>query len=235
MTDRDRREFLQSTATLMLSAAAFSSAQTAESVAAARAFAYQHTPAPLPFDAKTLKGLSEKLIQSHWENNYRGSVAALNLVRTRLTQAMNDSNTPPYLYNGLKREQLIRTGSVVLHELYFANLGGNGQADAGMRTRIANSFGSFDVWETEFRKIAQGLGGGSGWVVMGYNQQLRVLENYWLADHASNPAYTTPVLVLDMYEHSYHIDYGAAAARYVDAFFSNIQWESVGQRLAQLS
>ncbi len=179
MTDQNRREFIQTTAALsMLSATALSNnTQAAEPAAVARAFAYQHTPAPLPFDATTLKGLSERLIQSHWENNYRGSVAALNLVRTRLTQALNDTNTPAYVYNGLKREQLLRTGSVVLHELYFANLGGNGNADAALRTRIAASFGSFDAWETEFRKIAQGLGGGSGWVLLGYNQQLRVLEN----------------------------------------------------------
>jgi hypothetical protein len=70
----------------------------------------------LPFDARSLKGISEKLTQSHWENNYGGAVKALNTVRSRLAQALNDPNTPPYIYNGLKREQLIRTGSVVLHE-----------------------------------------------------------------------------------------------------------------------
>jgi superoxide dismutase, Fe-Mn family len=133
------------------------------------AFDYQHAPVSLPFDAKSLKGLSEKLIQSHWENDYTGAVKALNVTRGRLTQALNDANTPPYVYNGLKREQLIRTGSVVLHELYFANLGGDGKASADMRTRIAGTFGTFDAWEAEFRKVGAGLGGGSGWVVLGYN------------------------------------------------------------------
>lgn len=235
MNEPTRREFVQAAVALSMTAAAGlpTSLRAAESSQVNTAFDYQHTPVPLPFDAKALKGLSERLIQSHWANNYQGSVNALNVVRARLTQALNDANTPPYIYNGLKREQLLRTGSVVLHELYFANLGGSGNADAALRTRIAASFGSFDVWETEFRKIAQGLGGGSGWVVLGYNQQLRVLENYWLADHASNPVNTMPILVLDMYEHSYHMDYGAAAARYIDAFFANIQWESVSQRLTQ--
>ena len=197
------------------------------------AFEYQHTAAPLPFDPKSLKGLSERLTTSHWENNYGGAVKALNAVRTRLLQALNDPNTPPYVYNGLKREQLLRTGSVVLHELYFANLGGDGKAGADARSKIAATCGTYDAWEAEFRKIGQGLGGGSGWVVLGFNQKLGLLENYWLADHATAPADTTPILVMDMYEHAYQMDYGAAAAKYIDAFFANVQWDVVSRRLEQ--
>jgi len=233
MSDATRREFIQASAaiSLLASAALPQRLEAAEeSKMTTTAFGYQHSPVPLPFDAKSLKGISEKLIQSHWENNYSGAIKALNTVRGKLTQAMGDTNTPPYVYNGLKREQLIRTGSVVLHELYFANLGGDGKASADVRTRISASFGTYDAWETEFRKIGQGLGGGSGWVVLGYNQHLKLLENYWLADHASNPAHTTPILVMDMYEHAYQMDYGAAAPRYIDAFFTNIQWDAVAKR-----
>lgn len=228
-----RRDFIQHTAVLSLLAAAGlpSVADTAEQRKMNSAVDYKHSPVPLPFVTSSLKGISEKLIQSHWENNYVGAVNALNLVRGRLTQALADTNTPPYLYNGLKREQLFRTGSVVLHELYFANLGGDGKAGADLRTRIAGSFGSFDTWESEFRKIAQGLGGGSGWVVLGFNEQLNVLENYWMADHATGPVAIKPVLVLDMYEHAYHMDYGAAAAKYIDAFFANINWDAVAKRV----
>ena len=234
MSDATRREFIQASAaiSLLASAALPQRLEAAEeSKMTTTAFGYQHSPVPLPFDAKSLKGISEKLIQSHWENNYSGAIKALNTVRGKLTQAMGDTNTPPYVYNGLKREQLIRTGSVVLHELYFANLGGDGKASADVRTRISASFGTYDAWETEFRKIGQGLGGGSGWVVLGYNQHIKLLENYWLADHASNPAHTTPILVMDMYEHAYQMDYGAAAPRYIDAFFTNIQWDAVAKRL----
>src|SRR5260370_26738084 len=85
-----------------------------EKVMSGPAFDDQHSPVPLPFDPKNLSGLSLKLIQSHWENNYGGAVKALNTLRGRLTQALNDPNTPPYVYTGLKREQLLRTGSVVL-------------------------------------------------------------------------------------------------------------------------
>jgi superoxide dismutase, Fe-Mn family len=229
-----RRDFMQVGGALALLAATASStsAQAAEETRkSAAAFDYQHTPVPLPFDVKSLKGLSEKMMQSHWENNYSGAVKALNIVRGRLSQALADANTPPYVYNGLKRVQLLRTGSVVLHELYFANLGGDGKAAGDLRSRIATSFGTFDVWESEFRKIGQGLGGGSGWVVLGYNHKLKLLENYWLADHGSNPADTAPLLVMDMYEHAYQMDYGAAAAKYIDAFFANIQWDAVATRL----
>jgi Fe-Mn family superoxide dismutase len=120
---------------------------------------------------------------------------------------------------------------VVLHELYFANLGGNGKASSDLRSKIAASFGSFDAWETEFRKIGNGLGGGSGWVVLGYNQHLKILENYWQADHATNAPHTHPILVMDMYEHAYQMDYGAAAAKYIDAFFTNINWDTVAKRI----
>ncbi len=196
------------------------------------AFQSQDALKPLPFDPSKLTGLSERMIRSHWENNYGGSVKALAAVKARLVQAAGDKDLPPYIYNDLEREHLIRTGSVVLHELYFENLGGSGEAAATEREAIAQAFGSFEDWEREFRRIGAGLGGGSGWVVLGFNLHTRQLENYWMADHAHGPAATVPILVMDMYEHSYQMDYGAAAAKYIDAFFQNIQWESVSARLA---
>jgi Fe-Mn family superoxide dismutase len=232
MTETSRRDFVTASATLIAASGISSTLRAAEERKAGNsAFDYQHAPAPLPFDPKSLNGISEKLIQSHWANNYSGAVTALNTVRSRLTQALGDTNTPAYVYNGLKREQLFRTGSIVLHELYFANLGGSGKAGADLRTKIATSFGTFDAWESEFRKIAAGLGGGSGWVVLGYNPKLKLLENYWMADHATGPVSATPILVMDMYEHAYQMDYGAAAAKYIDAFFTNINWETVASRV----
>lgn len=195
-------------------------------------FQSQDALKPLPFDPSKLNGLSERMIQSHWENNYGGSVKALAAVKARLAQAVGDKDLPPYVYNGLKREHLIRTGSVVLHELYFENLGGGGDAAAPEREAISQAFGSFEAWEEEFRRMGTGLAGGSGWVILGSNLHTRQLENYWMADHAHGPAATVPILVMDMYEHSYQMDYGAAAAKYVDAFFQNVQWPIVSARLA---
>ena len=200
----------------------------------AETFAQTHQPKPLPFDSAKLNGLSQRLIDSHWSNNYGGSVRALNEMKKRLADALSDRDLPAYVYNDLKREHLMRTGSVVLHELYFDNLGGNGRADTAAQGWLASAFGGFDRWETEFRRIATGLGGGSGWVVLGYNRQFGTAENYWMADHMHSPAVTTPLLVMDMYEHSYHMDFGAAAAQYVDAFFNNINWETVLERIDAL-
>ena len=238
-----RRDFMKSAsasaAGLLLAAgnaAAAAPDETASSTSAAPAvppvFAMEHQPKALAFDPAKLTGISEKLMRSHWENNYTGAVKTLNAVKKQLASALANKDSPPWAYNDLKREHLIRTGSVVFHELYFSNLGGDGKADAALRTEIGTAFGSFDNWETEFRKIGAGLGGGSGWVVLGFNLHTHAIENYWLADHAHGPAATAPLLVMDLYEHAYQMDYGAAAPKYIDAFFQNIRWDEVSARLA---
>jgi Fe-Mn family superoxide dismutase len=197
---------------------------------AARAFRGGHQPKPLPFDASKLKGISEKLIRSHWENNYSGSVKALNAVELRLAELMKDRDAPAYVYGDLKREELIRTGSVVLHEKYFANLGGDNKPGGKGLDLINQWFGGYEAWEAEFRRTANALAGGSGWVVLAYNLHTGEAHNYWAADHAHNAAQGLPLVVLDMYEHAYHMDYGAAAAKYVDAFMQNVNWEEVSRR-----
>ncbi|MEZ5426609.1 MAG: Fe-Mn family superoxide dismutase [Pyrinomonadaceae bacterium] len=199
-----------------------------------KAFAGKHQPKPLPFDAGKLKGISEKVIRSHWENNYTGSVKALNAVELHLSALLKEKDLPAYIYGDLKREELIRTGSVVLHEQYFANLGGNGKADGPARKEIEKWFGNFEQWEAEFKKTANALSGGSGWTILAFNLNTKELHNYWAADHAHNSPFSVPLLVLDMYEHSYQMDYGAAAAKYVDAFMQNINWEEVNRRVESL-
>lgn len=195
------------------------------------AFFSSHDLKPLPYDSAKLKGISQRLIESHWSNNYGGSVRALNETNKRLSTALADPDVPAFIYNDLKREHLMRTGSVVLHELYFENLGGDGIPSLSLRAQIAKAFGTFERWETEFRRIASGLGGGSGWVLFGYNHQFGALENYWMADHMHAPVTTSPLVVLDMYEHAYHMDHGAETKRYIDAFFNNINWNVVSERL----
>jgi Fe-Mn family superoxide dismutase len=235
--NQNRRDFLITSAaaagSLLLSSAvnAEVAVKTTNTSTGANWMIPELKPKPLPFNAAKLKGLSAALLESHWVNNYSGSIKTLNAVNSQLNQALEKPDTPPFLYNDLKREHLIRTGSVILHELYFDNLGGDGKADSELRSAIAKQFGTFDRWETEFRKIAQGLGGGSGWVVLGYNTHFNKLENYWMGDHAHYPVGTTPLLVMDMYEHSYHMDFGAAANKYIDAFFTNINWDKVAERL----
>ena len=236
----DRRSFLVKTAAGvgagLLAAAPLAQAQEKRTAlkVQATAFAQVHQIKPLPFDSGSLDGLSKNLIDSHWSHNYAGSVRALNETKKRLADALSDSSLPAYIYNDLKREHLMRTGSVVLHELYFENLGANGRPGSATESSIGSAFGGFDRWETEFRRIAAGLGGGSGWTILGYNRQFGTLENYWMADHMHSPALTVPLLVMDLYEHSYQMDYGAATAKYIDAFFKNINWERVAARIEAL-
>ena len=196
-----------------------------------RAFRGEHQPKPLPFDAGKLKGISEKLIKSHWENNYSGAVKALNTVEQRLSMLLKEKDLPAYLYGDLKREELIRTGSVVLHEHYFANLGGNGKADGKALDLIKQWFGTYENWEAEFKRTGNALSGGSGWAILAHNFHTGEVHNYWAADHSANAPFSRPLLVLDMYEHAYQMDYGAAAAKYVDAFMQNVNWEEVNRRI----
>jgi len=180
----------------------------------------------LSCDPKKLKGLSERLIVSHWENNYGGAVKRLNAITTYLA-GVDFATAPVFVINGLKREELIATNSMILHELYFEGLGDNGAPDTALRDALTRDFGSFDRWRTEFVAMGKAMGGGSGWVLLTYSHRDRRLANQWAADHTHNMAAGTPILALDMYEHSYHIDYGAAAVKYVDAFMDNINWANV--------
>ena len=198
------------------------------------AYSAKHQPRPLPFNASKLKGLSEKLIASHWENNYGGAVKNLNQVEAKLASFAKDKDVSPSIYAGTKREQQLRLGSMILHEKYFGNLGGDGKIAGDIKEAVGASFGSVDAWESEFRKTALGLSGGSGWVVLAYDLHLMRLENYWSWDHLHNLPASFPVLVLDVYEHAYHMDYGAQTARYIDAFMTNVNWEEANKRFLSI-
>lgn len=200
-----------------------------DELAGAPAFAGRHEPRPLPFDPAKLRGLSERLIRSHWENDYCGAVKALNAVELRLAAMMEEPDLPPYVYGDLKREELLRAGSVRLHELYFANLGGDGKAEGAIQRILSRTFGTFSRWEAEFRRTANALAGGSAWAILAIGPE-GDLHN-WAWDHSTGAPGSRPLLVLDMYEHAYPLAHAAAAARYVDAFMQNVHWGEVSRRL----
>jgi superoxide dismutase, Fe-Mn family len=182
---------------------------------------------PLACDPAKLEGLSEKLILSHYENNYGGAVKRLNAITAQLA-SLDYAQAPVFVMNGLKREQLIAYNSMVLHELYFENLGGGGELpDGAFGVVLARDFGSVERWRDEFVAMGKALAGASGWVLLTYSPRGARLLNQWASDHAHVLAGGVPLLALDMYEHSYHMDYGAKAAAYVDAFMQNIRWEAV--------
>jgi len=183
---------------------------------------------PLPFDPAKLKGLSEKLLRSHYDNNYAGAFRRLGQIETMLSNLPKDA--PGFQLKGLKMEELIATNSVILHEQYFGNLGGTGKASGTLQQALAKQYGAFDKWEQEFRATSNALGGGSGWAILSLNLRDGELRNYIAFDHTDNVAFGRPILVNDMFEHAYHIDYGAAAARYVDAFMDNVNWDECSRR-----
>jgi len=237
MTDESKRETLAllgaGAAGAMIAGIAGAQNVTASTPEARGSMVGGREPKPLPFDAAKLNGLSEKLIRSHWENNYIGSVKTLNMISERLAAAMKDPDQPPIVYGGLKREELHRVGSVILHEHYFGNLGGDGKAAGDVLTAIKKAYGSYEGWEAEFRRTAMSLAGGSGWCVLTYNTLTNELRNQWAWDHMHGAIGGVPLLALDMYEHSYHMDYGTAAAKYIDAFMKNVNWEEVDRRFTK--
>ena len=185
-------------------------------------------PKPLPFDPTKLNGLSERLLRSHHENNYTGAVRRLGQIESQLAALPADA--PGFQVKGLRMEELIATNSVILHEEYFGNLGGDGKAAGALQQAIASQFGSFDQWDRQYRALSNSLGGGSGWATLSLSFRDGRLHNYIAFDHTDNVAFGRPILVNDMFEHAYHMDFGAAAARYVDAFMQNVKWEECNRR-----
>ncbi len=189
---------------------------------------------PLSCDPARIRGMSEPLIISHYENNYGGAVKRLNAIDERLAE-LDFASAPGFVINGLKREQLIAMNSMILHELFFDGLGDESEPAHDLRDRIAADFGSFEKWRAEFAAMGKALGGGSGWVLLSWSPRDRKLVNQWAADHCHTLAGAVPILALDMYEHSYHIDFGAKAGSYVDVFMRCIRWGNVDRLLAQLA
>src|SRR5262249_21200608 len=143
------------------------------------------------------------------------------------------AGAPEHRIGALKRQELAAMGSVVLHELYFGNLGGEGNKIPDPMTAVLEEhFGSVRAWRREFVGAAQSLAHGSGWASLTYERRTKRLWNTIASDHTQGPIDAAPVLVLDMYEHAYHLDFGANATAYIDAFMRNINWTAVIARMA---
>lgn len=188
---------------------------------------------PLGFDPKKLDGLSEKMIVSHHDNNYVGAVKRARLIEEKIVALASTAN--PFELGALKREQMVALNSMVIHEYYFDALGTEGTMNAKLKSMIEASFRSVEEWEAEFKKMGLSLGGGSGWILLVYNERIKRLENVWMWDHLHGLWDSKIILALDMYEHSYQMDFGANAKGYIDAFFKNINWNVVNARINALS
>jgi Fe-Mn family superoxide dismutase len=192
---------------------------------------------PLLLKPQYMNGLSERLLVSHYVNNYGGALRRLNAIRHRLA-TLDWQRAPVFEINGLKREELIASGSVILHEVYFESLGGFGndpptgaiEPPAELAEALERDFGGITTWHAEFTAMTKALAGGSGWAILAWSPRLGRLVNHWAADHAHALAGAIPILAIDMYEHAYHIDFGAKAAAYVDQVMMNLNWPRIGAR-----
>jgi len=231
----ERRDFIRGVGVAAASTAMLAGTQAlaqSNPQTGAKAMAYQAKP--MSFDPKSITGISEKVLVSHYENNYVGAVKRLNAIGTQLAE-LDFAKAPNFVVNGLKREELIATNSMILHEIYFDGLGGASKPSGALADAIAHDFGSVERWRTEFAAMGKAEGGGSGWVILAYSPRDKRLVNQWAADHTTTLAGGRPVLVLDMYEHAYHMDYGAAAAKYVDIYMEAIKWDNAARLYDQFS
>jgi Fe-Mn family superoxide dismutase len=186
--------------------------------------------APLYCRPWTLNGISARLIESHYENNYGAALSRLNAVSEDI-ERLDLDNTSSQSLARLKRDEIVALNSTLLHELYFASLGGDGRVlpDA-LASAIAKDFGSVDRWRQEFVGIANGMASGSGWVLLTYVPRDGRLINQIGSEHGESIAGGVPILALDMYEHAYHLEFGANASAYIAAFMRNIDWSAVKLR-----
>jgi Fe-Mn family superoxide dismutase len=224
----DRRMLLGGVALAGAVAATSVAAQTPPPAAPA------YAPQPLPFDPKAVAGLSEKLLVSHHDNNYVGAVKRLGAIRAEFGK-LDPATAPVFMINGLKREELVAWNSMILHEVYFGGLAPGAAASPALAKAIERDFGSHDRWAAEFSGMGKALGGGSGWVLLTYSRHDGRLVNTWAADHTMVLADGAPLLALDMYEHAYHMDYGAKAATYVDAFMKAFAWGHANEAFRRAS
>jgi Fe-Mn family superoxide dismutase len=181
-----------------------------------------------------LNGISQRQITEHFDILYKGYVKKVNEISEKLPHASKEEANPTYsCFRELKLEETFARNGAVLHELYFLNLGGYNREPSNLLIEaLARSFGSYKEWEKDFKATALSA---RGWAMLVFDPRDENLRNYLLDAHNIGVViHSMPLLVLDVYEHAYFIDYGARRKPYVDAFMSNIDWDVVNQRFRSI-
>ena len=190
------------------------------------------------FNLSRLKGISDKTLEVHFKL-YEGYVKETNNLTDRITEFIKDGNVDQEempAYSELTRRLGFEYNGMVLHEYYFDNLqsgGGTGDpvTDSVFAKAAASSFGSYDIWKADF--VGIGKMRGVGWAICYQNPANGRLSNHWITLHETgNVAGFSPILVMDVWEHAFLLDYKPAERpKYIEAFFSNINWAAVEKRL----
>ena len=177
-----------------------------------------------------IAGFSDTLLTNHF-TLYQGYVTNTNKLMEALAAMLEEGRTGTPEYAELKRRLGFEFNGMRLHQLYFGNLGGNGVLDKATKTakRITADFGSYEDWERDFK--ATGMMRGIGWAILYQDNVNGNLLNQWINEHeVGHPAGCIPLLVMDVFEHAFMIDYGLKRAGYIEAFFRNIDWSAVDNR-----
>lgn len=178
-----------------------------------------------------MEGFSETLLKNHF-TLYQGYVTNTNRLMETLGQLLRDGKTGSPEYAELKRRLGWEFNGMRLHEYYFENLGGKGGPDrtGKLFKKVSDEFGSYENWEKDFK--ATGMMRGIGWAILYQDSLSGRLINFWINEHeVGHPAGCNPVLILDVFEHAFMIDYGLKRADYIEAFFRNIDWRVVESRI----
>jgi len=178
-----------------------------------------------------MEGFSETLLKNHF-TLYQGYVTNTNKLDEALHQMIKEGKTGIPEFAELKRRFGWEFNGMRLHEYYFENLGGKEGIDRGGRLfqKISEDFGSYESWEKEFKAV--GTIRGIGWAILYQDSVTKRLFNFWVNEHdGGHPSGCSPILILDVFEHAFMIDYGLKRADYIEAFFNNIQWKEVEKRL----
>ncbi len=178
-----------------------------------------------------MDGFSETLLKNHF-TLYQGYVTNTNKLMDSLTAMLKEGkvNTPEYAE--LKRRVGFEFNGMRLHEYYFGNLGGKKALDKSgkLGKKLAEDFGSYEDWERDFKGV--GTMRGIGWTILYQDNVTGRLFNQWINEHEmGHPAGCIPILVMDVFEHAFIADYGLKRANYIEAFFQNINWDVVENRL----
>ena len=178
-----------------------------------------------------IQGFSETLLKNHF-TLYQGYVTNTNKVMDALAQMLKEAKTATPEFAELKRRMGWEFNGMRLHEYYFENLGGKGDLPKGgkLEKKLLADFGSYDSWEKDFK--GTGSMRGIGWCVLYQDTTNGDLINFWINEHdVSHPAGCNPLLIMDVFEHAFMIDYGLKRADYIEAFFKSIDWKAVESRL----
>jgi len=179
-----------------------------------------------------MEGFSDTLLNNHF-TLYQGYVTNTNKVIDTLDQLLKEGKTGTPEYAELKRRLGWEFNGMRLHEYYFENLGGRKGIDKGgkLHEKLVESFGTYEAWEKDFR--ATGTMRGIGWAALYRDIPSGRLINFWINEHdVGHPTGGMPILIMDVFEHAFMIDYGLKRADYIEAFFKNINWEAAESRLS---